>query len=120
HGTEMVLLVEDERSLRVLARRQLESCGYSVLEAGSGTDALEVAGKYPGTIHLLLTDVVMPGMNGRILAQELVRHRPQLGVIYMSGYTGQVVGADGVLNEGSCFLAKAFTREELARKLREA
>jgi two-component system, cell cycle sensor histidine kinase and response regulator CckA len=120
HGTEMVLLVEDERSLRVLARRQLESCGYSVLEAGSGTDALEVAGKYPGTIHLLLTDVVMPGMNGRILAQELVRHRPQLGVIYMSGYTGQVVGADGVLNEGSCFLAKPFTREELARKLREA
>jgi FixJ family two-component response regulator len=67
----------------------------------------------------LLTDVVMPGMNGRTLAEELLRHRPQIGVVYMSGYTGQVVGADGVLHEGSSFLPKPFTREALARKLRE-
>jgi two-component system cell cycle sensor histidine kinase/response regulator CckA len=120
HGTGVILLVEDEPSLRTLARHQLESCGYSVFEAGSGADALEVAGRYTGTIHLLLTDVVMPGMNGRSLAEELLRQRPQMSVIYMSGYTGQVVGADGVLDEGSCFLAKPFTREALARKVREA
>jgi len=120
HGTEMILLVEDEPSLRALARHQLESCGYSVFEAGSGAEALEVARKYTGTIHLLLTDVVMPGMNGRTLAEELLRQRPNVSIVYMSGYTGQVVGADGVLDEGSCFLAKPFTREALARKLREA
>jgi PAS domain S-box-containing protein len=119
-GTETILLVEDEPSLRILARHQLESCGYSVLEASSGAEALEVARKQPGTIHLLLTDVVMPGINGRILAEELLRHRPQLNVVYMSGYTGQAVGADGVLDAGSCFLPKPFTREALARKLREA
>jgi FixJ family two-component response regulator len=81
---------------------------------------LELARKHPGTIHALLTDVVMPGINGRILAEELLRHRPQLRVVYMSGYTGQAVGANGVLDEGSCFLPKPFTREALARKLREA
>jgi two-component system cell cycle sensor histidine kinase/response regulator CckA len=119
-GTETVLLVEDEPSLRILARHQLESCGYSVLDAGSGADALEVARKQLGTIHVLLTDVVMPGINGRVLAEELLRHRPRLSVVYMSGYTGQAVGADGVLDAGSCFLPKPFTREALARKLREA
>jgi CheY-like chemotaxis protein len=119
HGTEMILLVEDEASLRELARHQMRSCGYSVLEASSGADALEVAGNYTGVIHLLLTDVVMPGMNGRALAEKLLRQRPQMSVVYMSGYTGQVVGADGVLHEGSFFLPKPFTREALARKLRE-
>jgi len=119
-GTETILLVEDEPALRILAHHQLESCGYSVLEAGCGADALELARKHSGTIHALLTDVVMPGINGRILAEELLRHRPQLRVVYMSGYTGQVVGANGVLDEGSCFLPKPFTREALARKLREA
>jgi two-component system, cell cycle sensor histidine kinase and response regulator CckA len=119
-GAETVLLVEDEPSLRILARHQLESCGYSVLEAGSGADALEVARKELVTIHLLLTDVVMPGINGRILAEELLRRRPLLSVVYMSGYTGQAMGEDGVLDAGSHFLPKPFTREALARKLREA
>jgi two-component system cell cycle sensor histidine kinase/response regulator CckA len=119
-GTETVLLVEDEPSLRILARHQLESCGYFVLDAGCGAEALEVARTQLRTIHLLLTDVVMPGINGRILAEELLRHRPQLSVVYMSGYTGQAVGADGVLDAGSCFLPKPFTREALAGKLREA
>jgi len=118
-GSETILLVEDEPSLRVLARHQLESCGYSVLEAGSGTEALEVASKQQGIIHALLTDVVMPGISGRILAEQLLRLRPQLSVVFMSGYTGQAVG-HGVLDEGSCFLPKPFTREALARKLREA
>jgi len=119
HGNETILLVEDEPSLRALARHQLESCGYSVLEASSGAEALEVARKQEGTIHVLLTDVVMPGISGRILAEELLRQRPQISVVYMSGYTGQAVG-HGVLDEGSCFLPKPFTREALARKLREA
>jgi CheY-like chemotaxis protein len=120
HGIETILLVEDEPSLRGLARHQLESCGYRVLEASSATEAFEVAGKHDGPIHLLLTDVVMPGMNGRLLAQELTRHRPHISVVYMSGYTGQVVGADGVLDEGVCFLPKPFTRDALAQKIREA
>jgi two-component system cell cycle sensor histidine kinase/response regulator CckA len=119
-GTETILLVEDEPALRSLARHQLESCGYSVLEAGSGADALELAGKYEGTIHLLFTDVVMPAMNGRALADALLLQRPQLRVVFTSGYTGQTVGAHGVLDEGSFFLPKPFTREGVARKIREA
>jgi PAS domain S-box-containing protein len=119
-GTETVLLVEDETALRVLAVHLLESCGYTVLEASNGEQAVELSRKQDREIHLLLTDVVMPGMSGRMLADELVKQRPQLRVVYTSGYTGQTVGAHGVLAEGSHFLPKPFTREALARKVREA
>ncbi len=119
-GSETVLLVEDEASLRVLAAHQLESCGYTVLEAISGEDALKVNQQEKREIHLLLTDVVMPGISGRVLADQLVKLRPQLRVVYTSGYTGQTVGAHGVLAEGSHFVPKPFTRETLARKVREA
>jgi PAS domain S-box-containing protein len=118
-GTETILLVEDEPSLRVLARHMLESCGYTVLEASAGKKALEISGQHEGNIHLLLTDVVMPGISGRVLGDELVKKRPQLRVLYTSGYTGQMVGAHGVLAEGSYFLPKPFTKEALARKVRE-
>ncbi|HLV87830.1 MAG TPA: PAS domain S-box protein [Candidatus Sulfotelmatobacter sp.] len=120
HGTETILLVEDELSLRRLSRHLLELCGYRVLEADSGVDALQKSSDEKQQIHLLLTDVVMPGMSGRVLADELVKHRPGLRVLYMSGYTGQTVGEHGVLAEGSFFLPKPFTREALARKVREA
>jgi two-component system cell cycle sensor histidine kinase/response regulator CckA len=118
-GSETILLVEDDPSLRVLAAHTLESFGYKVLEANSGAEALEICRQHEGQIHLLLTDVVMPGMSGRVLAEQLLPQRPQLKVIYMSGYTGQTVGAHGVLAEGSYFLPKPFTREALARKIRE-
>jgi two-component system, cell cycle sensor histidine kinase and response regulator CckA len=118
-GSETVLLVEDETSLRMLTRNLLELEGYRVLEAKDGADALEIAEKHPGDIAVLLTDVVMPGMNGRALAQELVRRRPKVKVVYMSGYTGQAVGGV-VLDPGSIFLAKPFTRVGLHGKIREA
>jgi CheY-like chemotaxis protein len=120
HGTETVLLVEDEPALRKLSRHLLELCGYNVLEAENGAEALEVSQKHRHEIHLLLTDVVMPGMSGRVLADQLVKGRPGTRVVYMSGYTGQTVGEHGVLAEGSFFLPKPFTREGLARKVREA
>jgi two-component system, cell cycle sensor histidine kinase and response regulator CckA len=121
HGTETVLLVEDELSLRKLSRHLLELCGYHVLEAENGTEALKISQEHnQRPIDLLLTDVVMPGMSGRVLADQLVIHRPKTRVLYMSGYTGQTVGEHGVLAEGSFFLPKPFTREALARKVREA
>jgi two-component system, cell cycle sensor histidine kinase and response regulator CckA len=120
HGTETVLLVEDERSLRKLSRYLLELCGYKVLEAETGVEALKVSQDYERPIDLLLTDVVMPGMSGRALADQLVIQRPVTRVLYMSGYTGQTVGDHGVLAQGSYFLPKPFTREALARKVREA
>ncbi len=119
-GNETLLVVEDEESLRKLSRHLLELCGYRVLEAGNGIEALRVSRQYQGMIHLLLTDVVMPGMSGRALAEQLTRERPNARVVYMSGYTGQTVGEHGVLVEGSFFLPKPFTREGLARKIREA
>jgi CheY-like chemotaxis protein len=118
-GTETVLLVEDEPSLRALAVHLLESCGYTVLEASKGEHALQVSDGQKHDIHLLITDVVMPGISGRMLAEELVKRRPQIRVLYMSGYTGQTVGAHGVLAEGSHFIPKPFTKEALARKVRE-
>ncbi len=120
HGTETILIVEDETSLRKLSRHLLELCGYRVIEAENGAQALNLSQQYKDTIQLLLTDVVMPGMSGRVLADQLVLCRPETRVVYMSGYTGQTVGEHGVLAEGSFFLPKPFTREALARKVREA
>ncbi len=119
-GTETVLLVEDEASLRKLSRQQLELCGYHVLEAENGAEATAISNAYEHTIDLLLTDVVMPGISGRVLADRLSQQRPGIHIVYMSGYTGQMVGQHGVLEEGSFFLAKPFTREALAAKVREA
>ena len=120
HGKETVLLVEDETSLRKLSRQLLELCGYRVLEAENGAEALKVSEAYEETIHLLLTDVVMPGISGRKVADTLLEKRENMRVLFMSGYTGQMVGQHGVLDEGSLFLPKPFTRESLAAKVREA
>src|SRR5579864_589690 len=118
-GDETILLVEDELSLRKLSRHLLELCGYQVIEAESGPQALNLTASTLQKIDLLLTDVVMPGMNGRMLADQLLERDPHLRVLFMSGYTGQTVGAHGVLAEGSSFLQKPLTREALARKVRE-
>jgi PAS domain S-box-containing protein len=119
-GNETILLVEDEKNLCVLTRNLLEHYGYAVLEAESGAQALAVSRQNAAAIHLLLTDIVMPGIGGRALAQTLSRERPGIRVVYMSGYTGQTVGGQTILSPGAHFLQKPFTREDLARKIREA
>jgi two-component system, cell cycle sensor histidine kinase and response regulator CckA len=120
-GTETILLVEDEDTLRGLARHLLEEYGYKVFEACDGIAALRLSEEKAGTnIHLLLTDVVMPGINGRVLADQMKEKRPDIKTVFMSGYTGQRVGEKEILEPGSLFLQKPFTRANLARKVREA
>jgi two-component system cell cycle sensor histidine kinase/response regulator CckA len=118
-GTETILLTEDDDQVRALARETLELSGYTVLEAASPTDALRVALRHSGVLHLLLTDVVMPGMNGRALADRLLALRPDLKVLFMSGYPASAIGHHGVLDPGTAFLQKPFTPGSLARKVSE-
>ncbi|PYP73268.1 MAG: hybrid sensor histidine kinase/response regulator [Gemmatimonadetes bacterium] len=118
-GTETVLLVEDEHLVRSLARKVLEQAGYTVLVAAGGREALQMAALYDGPIHLLLTDVVMPEMNGRELMHRLTPVRPGLRVLYISGYSDEAVARQGVLDPGTAFMQKPFTPEALARKVRE-
>jgi PAS domain S-box-containing protein len=117
-GAETVLLVEDEDDVRRVGVRILKSCGYAVLQASSGTQALEVAAAHPGPIDILVTDVVMPGMNGRELATAFARMRPDTKVLYLSGYTDHAIVQDGRLEPGLAFLQKPFTPDALARKMR--
>jgi two-component system cell cycle sensor histidine kinase/response regulator CckA len=118
-GLETILLTEDEESVRALIRGILGSAGYTVLEAKTGTEALAIATRHPGSIHLLVTDVVMPGMNGPELVQLLAHVRPDMKVLYMSGYTDEAIGPLGVLDGGAPFLAKPFTAERFSKKVRE-
>ena len=118
-GNETILLAEDEQNLRTLTRNVLESLGYKILDAATGEDAFEISRQYSGRIDLIVTDVVMPGMNGPALADHVTRYRPDVKVLYISGYTGQAVG-QGVLPAGCNFLPKPYTRENLAKKVREA
>jgi two-component system cell cycle sensor histidine kinase/response regulator CckA len=119
-GSETVLLVEDEESVRALCRSILESHGYKVLQAESGRKGLDVSDRYPFPIHLLLTDVVMPEMGGTDLAARLEVLRPGVRVLYMSGYTDDAIFRHGLLEKGQVFLQKPFTPDNLARKVREA
>jgi two-component system, cell cycle sensor histidine kinase and response regulator CckA len=119
HGFETILLVEDELAVRDLAREFLEQAGYRVLEAAGGAEALEIARSHSGQIHLLMTDVVMPAIGGRELAQQLLELRPQMKVLYMSGYTDDTIIERGILDRGVVLLQKPFTRRGLAQKVRE-
>jgi signal transduction histidine kinase len=119
HGTETVLLAEDELTLNGMARLILESKGYTVLSADDGAEALELGRRHQGSIDLLLTDVVMPQMSGRELAEQLAALRPGLKVLYMSGYTDEAVVRHGALETGAAFLQKPFAPAVLARKVRE-
>ena len=117
--TETVLLVEDEKGVRELAREYLEMSGYTVIEAENGYMALELAAMHAGEIHLLMTDVVMPGISGRELADRVTQIRPGTKILYMSGYTDQAVVHHGILETDAVLLQKPFTAATLAAKLRE-
>ncbi len=118
-STRTVLLVEDEHSLRKLTRDTLVEIGHSVLEASDAFQALEIAKRTNFAIDLLLTDVVMPGMSGRVLADKLTAVRPDIHVLYMSGYTDGAVATHGVLESGISILRKPFTRDELTQRVDE-
>jgi two-component system cell cycle sensor histidine kinase/response regulator CckA len=118
-GIETILLVEDEANLRYLARQFLEKQGYRVIEAADGAVAMQIAVAHEGVIHLLLTDVIMPGMNGRELARGISEIRPNVKVLYMSGYTENVIGRNGMLDAGVRLLQKPFTLRDLKSKVRE-
>ena len=118
-GTETVLLVEDEDSVRQLVRETLESRGYRVLEAANGTDALALAAAHSDPIHLVITDVVMPGLNGHELVQQLQPTRPGLKVLYLSGYAQDAFPSTAAADSQKTFLQKPFTLQSLSRKVRE-
>ncbi len=118
-GSETVLVVEDAQPLRELASELLKNNGYAVLEAANGADAIQLVERYQGLIDLLLTDVVMPGMGGRQLAEKLIPRLPKMKVLYMSGYTDDAIVHHGILEPGIALIQKPFTAETLTRKVRE-
>jgi two-component system cell cycle sensor histidine kinase/response regulator CckA len=118
-GTETILLVEDEEAVRSMVSKVLQNKGYTVLEASHGNDALEVCDKFEGSIHIMVTDVIMPQMSGRELAERLAPMRPEMRVLYMSGYPDNTIVQHGVLEPGTAFLQKPFTINALELKVRE-
>ena len=117
-GSETILLVEDSKLLAKVTRDFLVSAGYRVLVAAEASEALHVAEEYPGRIHLLLTDVVMPHMNGRELSEQLLKKRPEVKVLFMSGHTAGVISQNVLIAEDVAFIEKPFTHEALGRKIR--
>jgi CheY-like chemotaxis protein len=118
-GTETILLAEDEPGVRAMIRATLERHGYTVLEASSGADALSIMGLHPGTIDLLFTDVVMPGMNGRELARRVVDERPGTRVLFATGFGGDAIIRHGVIDASLDLIEKPFSPPALLRKVRE-
>jgi two-component system cell cycle sensor histidine kinase/response regulator CckA len=118
-GTETILLVDDAGPLRGLTRLLLEGCGYRVIDSGVPEEGLRIAQQYLGTIHLLITDVVMPGMSGPVLAEKLAVARSEIKVLYTSGYDNDEVARHGVKGANYSFLEKPYSRDDLARKVRE-
>ena len=118
-GTETVLVVEDEKVLLEFVGTVLEEQGYKVLSAGTPADALTIAREYNSPIHLLITDVMMPGMNGQELKEALTPLYPDIKTLYMSGYTADVIALKGIIDEGTAFLQKPFSIDDLAVKVRQ-
>ena len=117
-GSETILLLEDEEAVRALAERVLTQHGYRVLAAATPGEALGLAAGYEDGLHLLLSDVVLPGMSGTSLADKLLADRPGLCVLYMSGYTDDAIVQNGMLGRDRPFIQKPFTPEALLRKVR--
>jgi two-component system cell cycle sensor histidine kinase/response regulator CckA len=118
-GAETVLIVEDEESILKLSKEMLEMLGYKVLAVNETDQALRLAKEYDGNIDLLLTDVIMPGMNGKELSERIIAFKPGLKCLYMSGYTADVIASQGILEEGVQFISKPFSFKDLAAKVRE-
>ena len=118
-GTETVLVAEDEDAVRQIIEKALQARGYTVMVARDGNEALAIAGRHAGQIDLLVTDVIMPDMNGRVLSERLTHVRPTIKTLYLSGYTDDAILHHGVLEEGVAFLQKPFSLGALARKVRE-
>jgi CheY-like chemotaxis protein len=118
-GTETVLLVEDEPAVRELAVATLRERGYQVMEAANGEEGLRVAQQHQGTIDLVLTDVVMPIMGGKKMADALLGTRPELKILFTSGYAEEAIGQHGVLRRGTAFLEKPYLTDTLVRRVRE-
>jgi two-component system, cell cycle sensor histidine kinase and response regulator CckA len=117
-ANETILLVEDDETVRTLTRIALEESGYKVLQAANGAEALLICEQHAEPIHLLVTDVVMPGMSGRLVADQLKIMRPQMLALFMSGYTEDAIVHRGVLDKGVNFIAKPFATAALMRKVR--
>jgi CheY-like chemotaxis protein len=118
-GHETILLTEDQAEVRAITRSILERYGYRVLEARTGEDALEVAARFEGRLDLLLTDIVMPNMNGRELARRLGELRPGVKVLYMSGYTDVAAIQQALLDPGTAYIQKPLAHEALAKRVRQ-
>jgi two-component system cell cycle sensor histidine kinase/response regulator CckA len=118
-GNETILMVEDEEAIRLVAKRILERAGYTVLVAANGGEALALLERHDGAVHLLFTDVVMPGLSGRELAKTLASSHPEMKVLYTSGYTDSAIVHHGMLDEGTIFIHKPYAIEGLTRKIRE-
>jgi CheY-like chemotaxis protein len=116
-GSETLLVVEDQEEVRQFTAAVLTNCGYRVLQAASGTEALQVVERYGGRIHLLVTDVVMPQMTGKQLAEQLLQMLPDLRVLFVSGYSDEVISHWGVLDPGVEFLSKPFHPKQLVAKV---
>jgi two-component system cell cycle sensor histidine kinase/response regulator CckA len=117
-GSETVLVVEDEEAVRMLVCRVLESNGYRVLEARHGAEALVLCDEHKDPIHMLITDVIMPGVSGKQLAERVSAQRPEMKILYISGYTDNAILHHGVLESGTNFLQKPFTPNALVRTVR--
>jgi CheY-like chemotaxis protein len=118
-GDETLLLVEDQDAVRTLIEKMLMDHGYEVLAAGNGAEAVALAARYPGTIHLMIADVILPGMNGRALADALRSRRPKMKVLYISGYSEEIVQRQGVLDNHIAYLTKPFSQDWLVAKVQE-
>jgi DNA-binding NtrC family response regulator len=117
--SETILLIEDAAPLREMVQEILEAEGYHVLGAENGEHALEVAGAHAGEIALVISDVVMPGLSGPAVAARLLAARPEVRVLFMSGYTDEAIGQQGVLDSETHFIQKPFSADALLRKVRE-
>ena len=118
-GSETIVVVEDDPSVRELVRLMLEGSGYRILSAPDADSAVRLCGEHPGGVDLLLTDVVMPEIGGRALAERLTALFPHLRVLFMSGYSDEAVFRHGMIRPGTEFIEKPFTQVALARKVRE-